>query len=162
MLFRAPRQFGKRHMKALVPGAPARALRHRFALALAAVVIVGLASRRFPELLPGLLRKNTGDVLWATALTLACALAMPRTVPSRIATLCISISVAVEFSKFYDPSWLHRLRWSGIGRLLFGTSFSWSNLVCYGIGIALGIAIVTVTTSRTLAPVSIEKEQRNE
>jgi hypothetical protein len=112
------------------------------------VVFAGVVSRRVPDLLPALLRKNTGDVLWATALALACAFASPRASIVRLAALCGILSAAVEFSKLCDAPWLHRIRWSVIGRLLLGTTFSCSNLLCYAIGIALGVAILAAIRRR--------------
>jgi hypothetical protein len=102
---------------------------------------LGLASRRYDALLPGLLHKNTGDVLWATLVFLLFRLLLPRQSGLQVALAAGAFCLAIEFGKLYHAPWLDSLRDTTPGRLVFGYVFSWSNLLCYLIGIGIGILL---------------------
>lgn len=106
-----------------------------------AVMMLGLASRRFDEMLPGALHKNTGDVLWATLVFLMLGFLWPKWTTRRTALVAALFSGCVELSKFSHAGWLEVIRNTVVGRLVFGYVFSWSNLLCYAIGIAAGILL---------------------
>lgn len=105
------------------------------------VIVLGLASRRFDMLLPGWMHKNTGDVLWATMVFFLFGLLLPKWPTARIALLAAAFSVGIEFIKPYHAPWLDAVRNTILGRLIFGYVFSWSNLLCYLIGIGLGVLL---------------------
>ena len=65
------------------------------------VIILGLASRKFAWLLPSLLHKNMGDILWAVMVFFLFGLLFPRLSTLRIATLAAFFSLAIEVAKFY-------------------------------------------------------------
>jgi hypothetical protein len=92
-------------------------------------------------LLPPLLRKNTGDILWATTVFLFCGFVATGISTRRAVVIAAVVSLLVEFSKWLDAPWLVAFRRAPVGRLLLGTTFSWSNVVCYLIGIAIGAAL---------------------
>lgn len=112
-----------------------------YATAIGVTIAVGLGSRKFGFLLPPTIRKPAGDVLWATMVFFLFGLLLPRFSSLRVAFVSIAFSVIIESSKFLHPAWLDILRDNPLGRLVFGYVFSWGNLVCYVLGIGLGLSV---------------------
>ena len=126
----------------LNPFNPTRSRNRALYAALVVVVIgLGLASRKLAWLLPPLLHKNAGDILWATMVFLLCGLLFPRLSTLRIALFAAVFSLGIELGKFYHAPWLDTVRATTFGRLVFGYTFSWSNLLCYLLGIGLGVGV---------------------
>lgn len=121
-----------------LPSTPPRS-RSLYAALVLVVIGLGLASRRFSWLLPTLLQKNAGDILWATMVFFGGGLLFPRVSTLRLAAFAMLFSVGIEFAKFYHAPWFDPLRATTLGRLIFGYQFSWSNLLCYLLGIGLGV-----------------------
>jgi hypothetical protein len=94
-----------------------------YALACVAAILAGLASRRYPHLLPAALGKYPGDTLWA--LMAFCGLgAVWRTVPTwQLGTATLAFCVAIEFLKLWQAPWLASLRHTTMGHLVFGHAF---------------------------------------
>lgn len=113
--------------------------RKRYALAIVAVIAAGLASRTplAAEISP-FLATYAGDSLWALTVFLCLGFAFPEAPTLRIAATALAISFAVEFSQLYQAPWLSELRQTLPGRLLLGSGFLKSDLLCYLVGIALG------------------------
>jgi hypothetical protein len=109
------------------------------ALAVVLLIVLGLSSRKFAYLLPSLLQKNMGDILWATLVFFLFGLLFPRLSTWRIAGLACLFSLCIEVSKFYHSGWFDAVRSTVLGRLVFGWVFSWSNLLCYLIGVLIGV-----------------------
>ena len=132
-----------------------------YAALVAGVIVVGLASRKFAWLLPPLLHKNAGDILWATMVFLACGLLFPRLSTGRIAFFASVFSLGIELAKFCHAPWLETVRATTLGRLVFGYTFSWSNLLCYlvGIGIGVGLELCKGGIIRREAVQRVEKHQ---
>ena len=122
---------------------PGRARRHRgtqVAL-LAAVIVLGLASRRYADALSPPIARYAGDTLWATAAYVALSVVWPCARVRWLAAGAALISLAVELSQLAHPAWLQRAReWPGAA-LLLGYGFVASDLVCYAVGVALGAAL---------------------
>lgn len=103
-------------------------------------VVLGLASRRFANHLPALLHKNAGDILWATMVFFLVALLLPSLSTFRVALIAGAFSLTIECLKLVQVDWLAVFRSKPIGHLIFGSVFSFTNLVCYALGILLGAA----------------------
>lgn len=114
--------------------------RDRFIYAAAVVVVIaaGLASRRFPDLLPAFLGKYPGDALWALMVFLALGFMKPRWPSAFTAGLALTISFAVEFSQMYQAPWINSLRDTTLGHLVLGTTFGWYDLAAYAAGVLAG------------------------
>jgi hypothetical protein len=112
-----------------------------YALLMGGTIFLGLGSRRIDHFLPGLMQKNTGDVLWATMAFWLWAMLISRRSTLYVAGVTALFSLCVECFKFVHTPWLDAIRTTVMGHLIFGYAFSWNNLVCYllGIGIAAGI-----------------------
>ncbi|MGI9517780.1 MAG: DUF2809 domain-containing protein [Pirellulaceae bacterium] len=112
-------------------------------MALLVVVVLGLASRSFPDWLPSFITVHAGDAMWTVAAYLTLALAFPRWAPLRLGLVAFGVSVAVELSQLIDTSWLNLIRQTLPGRLLLGVGFLWSDLLRYLVG-----AVVVMTLDR--------------
>ena len=123
------------------PRRPARRPRGRQLALLAVVIVLGLASRRYADLLPVLIARYAGDTLWATAAYVALGVVWPGARVAALAAGAAVISLAVELSQLARPPWLQAVRrWPGAA-LLLGQGFLASDLVCYAVGVALGAGL---------------------
>lgn len=109
-----------------------------YALCVAAVVLLGLASRAYSPPLPRAVREYAGDALWALAAYLTVAFIFPRLPVRRVAAAAALFSLAVEVSQLYHAPWIDRLRQFRPAALLLGHGFLWSDLACYAAGICVG------------------------
>jgi hypothetical protein len=110
---------------------------------IAAIVVValGLASRRYGDVLPQFIAEYAGDTLWALMVFLAICVIWPRVRVSRAAIAALLISYGVEVSQLYHAAWIDTLRRTTLGRLTLGSGFLWSDLVCYTAGAAAGVVL---------------------
>jgi hypothetical protein len=104
-------------------------------------IVAGLASRHFSQVPPAFMGKYPGDVLWSLMVFFGLG-AIFRTASSLLLGLgALGFSFGIEFLKFCDAPWLASIRHSALGHLVFGSVFSWQNLVAYSIGVVVGIGI---------------------
>ncbi len=127
---------------------PCRRSRLVSALLFAVTVALGLGSRRFSTLLPPLLHKNAGDILYATMIFWLLGVCFPTSSGQRLCAGAFLACAAVEFAKLIQAPWLAGLRHTQAGALALGTGFHISNLVCYALGAGLGLAIERLLLSR--------------
>ena len=69
-------------------------------------------------------------VLWLLAIL------APRARTLALAGAALTLSVAVEVSQLYHAPWLDAARDTRLGALALGRGFLWSDLLCYGAGVA--------------------------
>jgi hypothetical protein len=105
------------------------------------VIALGLASRRYTELLPGAIVRYAGDTLWATLVFLALGCLAPRWSSLRVAAVALLVSYSVEISQLYHAPWIDAIRRTRLGGLTLGFGFLWSDLACYTVGVAMGFAL---------------------
>jgi len=110
-------------------------------LSLSLVIVLGLASRRPASPIPSPLALHAGDTLWATAAYLGFGLLLPSQPRVRLALLAGAFAFLIELSQLFHPPWLDALRQYRLGGLILGFGFLWSDLVCYAVGILLGLFI---------------------
>ena len=104
------------------------------------VMILGLLSRRI-ENLPEIISLYSGDILWALMVFLIIAFIFNK--KSIIFTIywAIILSYSIEISQLYHAHWIDSIRNTTLGGLILGFGFLWSDLLCYIIGILIGIVI---------------------
>ncbi|MCB1088549.1 MAG: DUF2809 domain-containing protein [Verrucomicrobiae bacterium] len=104
------------------------------------VIAAGLGSRTgwARTHLPEFVSQYAGDTLWALTLFLALGWAFPAARGTTLALTALGLSFAVEFSQLYQAPWIVQIRETLPGRLLLGSGFLWTDLICYSVGIALG------------------------
>jgi hypothetical protein len=103
--------------------------------------ILGIGSRRFGHIAPGFVAAYAGDTLWALVVFLAFGLLLPTASTWRVAALAATFSLLIELSQLYHVPWIDAVRRTTPGGLILGYSFVWSDLVCYGAGVALGVLL---------------------
>ena len=128
------------------PAAPGRTgHRRRVAIAATAAAMgLGLASRHWPHVLPAALGKYPGDALWALMVFLGWCALRPRARTVEAAGCAMATSLLVEVAKLWQAPWLVALRATTVGHLLLGHVFSWQNIVAYGAGVLVGMALDTL------------------
>lgn len=109
-----------------------------YALLLLAVIAAGLASRRYPVLLPAALGKYPGDALWALMVLLLYGFVRPGWPIGRVAAAALATSFAVEFSQLYQADWITAIRHTTLGHLVLGSTFHAPDLLAYTVGVAAG------------------------
>ncbi len=116
---------------------------------LVGVVAAGLASRRFPFLVPGWLGKYPGDALWAWMILLGLAALRPQSRRWSLALVAYGVCVVVECSQRYHAPWIDAIRATRLGHLALGSGFDPTDLLAYAIGIVVGWAADRLVFPRT-------------
>jgi hypothetical protein len=107
------------------------------------VIALGLTSRTksLQPHLPHFISEYAGDTLWALVVFFGFGLLFPKLSTWRVAALASGFALIIELSQLYHAAWLDALRHTRLGGLALGYGFLWSDLVCYGVGVLLGIAL---------------------
>ena len=121
--------------------------------AFVATIAVGLASRRFSQVLPAFVGKYPGDVLWSLMVFIGLGVIFNKASSVQLAFGALIFSYGIEALKLCQTPWLASVRHTTIGHLIFGNVFSWQNLVAYTIGVLMGLMVevlfvVNLSTSR--------------
>lgn len=122
------------------------------ALAVLTTIAAGLASRRWPELLPDVFGKYPGDALYAVMVYWLVVLARPRDGIARSVAVAVAICFAIEFQQRWQPPWLQAIRATTIGRLVLGSHFDAPDLAAYAIGVLAAMAIEAFAFARSTPP----------
>jgi len=115
--------------------------RPAYALLVGLTILLGLASRKFPALLPSWLAKNAGDVLYAVMAFWLVGFLFSRLSTLRAALIALLFCFGIEALKFVQAPWMVAARHSRAGALVFGVGFNFSNLLCYAAGVALAATL---------------------
>jgi hypothetical protein len=107
------------------------------AAAVGVTVVAGLASRKYPWLLPEAFGKYPGDVLWAQMVYWCVCFVAPAATIVRVSSCALAISCVVELGQLYQAPWIRNFRATTIGHLLFGSHFDWGDMLAYAIGVGL-------------------------
>ena len=105
------------------------------------IAALGLATRRYTELLPRVIGQYAGDTLWATLVFLTLCFFVPRWPSLRVAGIALLVSCSVEVSQLYHAQWIDSVRRTRLGGLTLGFGFLWSDLACYTVGVSLGLML---------------------
>ena len=104
------------------------------------VMILGLLSRKISGL-PKIIELYSGDILWALMVFLIIAFIFNKKSTIFIISWAIIFSYSIEISQLYHAPWIDAIRNTTLGGLILGFGFLWSDLICYTIGIRIGIII---------------------
>lgn len=105
------------------------------------IMCLGLISRKYINYLPSFLGKYVGDTLWATMVYLGVAFIFNKFSIRKITILSLIFSYGIEISQLYQGDWINEIRSTLIGALILGHGFLFSDLICYTVGIFIGIII---------------------
>ena len=108
------------------------------------VVILGLFSRQYSQLLPEFVATYAGDTLWALAAFLGIGMLFPRWSTARVVVTTLLFAFSIELSQLYHAQWIDQIRHTRLGGLILGYGFLWSDLPCYGVGVAVGCSLEVV------------------
>jgi hypothetical protein len=109
-----------------------------YATLIVLVIATGLASRKYPDLLPAELGKYPGDALWALMVFLLLGFCKPTWSIAIAATTALVGCYMVEFSQMYQAPWIVAIRQTTLGHLVLGSTFHAQDLIAYAAGIAFG------------------------
>ena len=108
------------------------------------IIALGLGTRRYSRHLPEVVAVYGGDTLWALMVFVGIGV-IARTWPTKwVAGLSLALAYGVEISQLYHAGWIDQLRHSMIGGWVLGRGFLWRDLVCYTVGVGLGVAAETL------------------
>lgn len=112
-----------------------------YGISIIIVILLGLASRKFSNILPIWLAKYSGDTLWALMVLLGVGFIFNKWSSYKAAVMAILFSYVIEFSQLYHSPWIDSIRNTTIGGLILGFGFLWSDLICYTVGIFIGVSL---------------------
>lgn len=99
-------------------------------------IITGLLSRHFKSI-----PLFIGDILWATMVYFIMRfLFISRPIKFNVIAALL-FCFAIEFSQLYKAPWINDLRHTLFGKLVLGEGFLWSDLLCYVIGVGIGVGV---------------------
>jgi hypothetical protein len=107
------------------------------------IIVSGLALRGFGFSfgLSAFVVKYGGSVLWAAMVFFLVAMAVSHASRLSIALISATIAIGVELFRLIHAPWLDAFRLTLPGALLLGRIFSPWNMLAYGVGIALAMAL---------------------
>ena len=111
------------------------------------VLLLGLASRRFFCEMP-FVKTYVSDALWALMVFFGIAMLFNRWSTKAVTLATLLFSFSIEISQLYHVPWLDSLRATRLGGLVLGFSFVWTDLLCYSVGVIIGIVTETYLSSR--------------
>ena len=121
-------------------------------IAVPVVMLLGLASRQPGLPVPPFMAAYAGDTLWALLVFLLVGVLWPQGSLAHRAGAAGLFAAATEISQLYHAAWIDALRATTLGGLVLGYTFVGTDLVCYGVGIALGVTAEAVVRALRPAP----------
>ena len=107
-----------------------------YLVGIAITIILGLLSRQF-TVIPLFI----GDILWATMVYFIIRFLFIKGTIKQIAIYSLLFCYSIEFSQLYKAPWIDNLRHSLFGHLVLGDTFLWGDMLCYTVGVVLGILV---------------------
>lgn len=115
--------------------------RYLYILLIGITIAAGLASRRYAHILPQWAELYMGDALWALMVYFIFGFLFNKKSVMVIALLAIGFSFGIEISQLYHAAWIDAIRATRMGGLVLGFGFLWSDLLCYTVGVSVGVGI---------------------
>lgn len=111
-------------------------------------ICLGLASRKlFSPTSWGFL--YLGDILWSALFFFIFRFLFINKTLFFNSLITIIWCFTIEFSQLYQNPWINNIRTTTLGALFLGSGFLWSDLVCYVLGIGLGLIIEVFKKAKT-------------
>ena len=99
-----------------------------------ATIIAGLLSRHINGL-----PLFIGDILWGMMVYFIVRFLFINRKIKWAVIASLIFSYCIELSQLYQAEWINNIRHTVLGGLVLGYSFLWSDMVCYTVGIAIGV-----------------------
>lgn len=110
-------------------------IRVAYLIAVVIMILFGLASRKFGNLLPLFAAQNAGDMLWAMMVYFGFRFLLVRKSLLTAIWLSFLFSFGIEFSQMYQADWINQIRGTLLGALILGKGFLTVDLIRYTAGI---------------------------
>lgn len=104
------------------------------------VIILGLITRKASDI-PSFIKLYSGDILWGLMVFLLISFIFNKKSTLHIAVYSIIFSFGIELSQLYHAPWIDNIRNTTLGGLVLGFGFLYSDLLCYTLGIGVGIIL---------------------
>jgi hypothetical protein len=127
-----------------------RNMRIAYILAIFITIFLGLASRKFSDLLLLFVAENAGDLLWAMMVYFGFRFLLVCKSLLTAILLSFSFSFGIEFSQLYQADWINQIRGTLLGALILGQGFLTVDLIRYASGIMIATVLDKVTLLFTL------------
>lgn len=124
------------------------------------IILAGLASRRYDDLLPGFIAEYSGDTLWAAMVYFGLRFLAPSVSLLKAAAISLLFSYCIEISQLYQADWANTVRSTTIGALIFGHGFLWPDMICYTIGVVLSAAVDSRFSLSSFGSIIISKKKK--
>jgi hypothetical protein len=111
--------------------------RIKYLVAIIISIVLGLSSRNFSDLMPILISKHAGDMLWASMVYFGFRFFFIKRSLTWAVGFSLLFSFAIEFSQLYKAEWIIELRNTVIGSLILGSGFLMVDLIRYVLGITI-------------------------
>lgn len=129
-----------------------------YGLGIAIAIGAGLESRRRGSELPVWVASYAGDTLWALTAYWGISFLFPRAPIGVRGVGALGFAFAIEFSQLYQAEWINAWRQTRLGGLILGFGFLVSDLVCYSVGVLLGVLTDGVIGARAKRPAGDDRE----
>ncbi|MFK8067920.1 MAG: DUF2809 domain-containing protein [Gammaproteobacteria bacterium] len=111
----------------------------------------GLLSRSsYAQLLPEFISEYAGDTLWALMVFWIVCTLRPDWPTKTIVMTAVAFAFGIEFLQLYHAPWIDGIRNTKIGALILGHGFKFSDLICYSVGVFLGVVIKVLMLGKTI------------
>ncbi|WHX98155.1 DUF2809 domain-containing protein [Neobacillus sp. DY30] len=127
-------------------------LRKTYFIAVVITILLGLASRKFSQLLFSFIAENAGDALWAMMVYFGLRFLFLKKNMLTAIILSFLFSYGIEFSQLYQEEWMNQIRGTQLGALVLGKGFLIVDLIRYTTGIVI---------ASSLDKIAIIKKQKN-
>lgn len=124
------------------------------------IILAGLASRRYGDLLPGFIAEYSGDTLWAAMVYFGLRFLAPSVSLLKAAAISLLFSFCIEISQLYQADWANTVRNTTLGALIFGHGFLWSDMICYTAGVVLSAAVDSCFSLPSFGDITISKKKK--
>lgn len=118
--------------------------RRKYIILIIVVISLGISSRKFVEYLPKFIGEYSGDVLWALMVFFMFGFLMNKRNTKTIAFGSLIFAYFIEVSQLYQAEWINTIRDTRLGALVLGHGFLFSDLICYTIGVSVGVLMEIV------------------
>lgn len=119
-----------------------------YGISVAIVILLGLGSRHYSNIIPEWIGGFAGDTLWALMVFLGIGFIFKAWSTLKVGIAAVLFSFSIETSQLYHSPWIDYIRRTPLGALVLGFGFLWSDLICYTFGIILGIFIEKLIINR--------------
>lgn len=104
-----------------------------------ATVMLGLLSRKLT-----FIPLWVGDVLWATMVFYMLSFVFINRPLKQLVIISLFFCYGIELSQLYQAVWINQIRQTTFGKLVLGQVFSWGDMLCYTLGVIIGILSVAM------------------